>query len=83
MTRVVLVSCIISFRWCFPQTGSMLMAFPGMLYEQASHFRKPITQSSWVEIVELGSTGILGFGGQLLKTFAIQVSRSLGVLVMR
>ena len=61
----------------------MLMALPGMVYEQVTHFRKPITHSSWGDILELGSTGILGFGGQLLKTFAIQVSRSLGVLVMR
>jgi len=65
------------------QAGTVVMAAPGMVYEQYHGIGEPLSQSTPVEVALMCSTGFLGFYAQQWKTLALQISRSLGVTILR
>jgi len=59
------------------------MALPGMIYEQLSDHGKALSHITPLGWVNLSSTGLLSYAAQMLKTFALQISKGIGVLTMR
>lgn len=67
--------------------GSVLLGLPGVLYEWISHksfFIKEVPNKNYrLEVFSLLTTGILSVLAQYFKTYAIQHSKVMSVLVLR
>lgn len=60
--------------------GSVILGLPGCIWELSSHGTSSINQ---MEIISLLATGILSSMGQYCKTYSIQISPSISVLILR
>ena len=65
------------------QVACAVMAFPGMVWEQSVDGGQRLATVSPLGWVNLSSTGLLSFFAQMLKTLALQISKGVGVLVIR
>ncbi|GAB5031749.1 Hypothetical protein NocV09_00700170 [Nannochloropsis oceanica] len=67
----------------YVMVACILLAFPGMIYEQLT--RENLTLShGWVStLIQLFLTGVFSYAALMSKTYAMQITRKIGVIVMR
>jgi drug/metabolite transporter (DMT)-like permease len=67
----------------YAMVGCVILATPGFMWEQVAGVGKEVHDSTAAAVLQLSLTGLLSWGAQMSKTRALQMSKFLGVLVMR
>jgi len=68
----------------YSMIACLILSFPGFLYEQSNKIKPIIFKlSSIKELSQLTLTGILSFIAQCFRTYSIQLSEGLGIIVLR
>lgn len=63
--------------------GSVLLGLPGLVYELVSTNHQHFIETTPFELTLLGTTGVLSAAAQYCKTYSIQISNTMSVLIFR
>lgn len=63
--------------------GSVVLGMPGCIYELSTSTDLYFPRASTIDVVSLLATGVLSAMGQYYKTYSIQISSSMSVLILR
>lgn len=67
----------------YVMVACILLAFPGMIYEQLTR-ENLILSHGWAStLIQLFLTGVFSYAALMSKTYAMQITRKIGVIVMR